>query len=186
MIGSTGLGGLLALAVAVTAAAAPAAPSGRPDLDKLAGVYRRSFENVDSDGNRYDSEDILEVVKLSPETAYFRTHMEFPNYHECNLSGVADLETDALVYRDRAPVVESIGPCMLKIRANARGVFFDDVGGGCRLYYCGARGGFEPRDDGVSFRFSRRRAIGYLSLIRKSEEYIEAIKAHEQPGPPSP
>ncbi len=39
------------------------------DIDKTAGVYKKTFQNANIDGDKYKSEDILEIVKLTPMLA---------------------------------------------------------------------------------------------------------------------
>jgi hypothetical protein len=90
----------MSLAVACVVAAAPAVAADI-DIDKIAGVYKKQFRNGNISGDKYDSEDILEIVKTSPSTAYVKTHLEFFNGHVCNIYGVADVKGSALVYSDR-------------------------------------------------------------------------------------
>ena len=85
--------------------ACPALAADGP-IDTLAGVYKTQFKNGNIDGGKYDSEDILEIVKVSPTAAYVRTHLEFFNGHVCNIQGVADVEDGALVYRAREKNVQ--------------------------------------------------------------------------------
>jgi hypothetical protein len=68
-----------------------------PDLDALAGVHKNSFENGTAYGDQYRSEDILELVRITPTSAYVRLHLEFFNGHMCDIWGVAEVEGDALV-----------------------------------------------------------------------------------------
>src|ERR1700719_1057848 len=73
--------------------AALAAPGDARQAARLAaelqGVYKRRFANALVDGTAIDSEDILELVPVSPGALYFRVHLEVYNAHECNLWGVA-------------------------------------------------------------------------------------------------
>ena len=111
----------------------------RPDIDRMAGVYKHRFANGTVDGDHYRSEDIFEVVRLSPTAAYFRIHTEFYNGHTCGLWGVADLTDDALTYTPREPAGP---PCVMKFTTNKDGVIFNDVDGVCRNWTCGMRGGY--------------------------------------------
>ena len=54
-----GIGSVLAIASSLAFAAAI-------NIDALAGVYKRTFENGNIDGGKYQSENILEIVKVSP------------------------------------------------------------------------------------------------------------------------
>ncbi len=168
------MGGLLADSDRPLAQPAPI-HSWAPDLDKVAGVYKHRFVNGDVSGNRFTSEDVFELVKLSPRTAYFRIHAEFYNGHMCALWGVADLEPDALTYHGQ-PNFEG-HPCVLKFSVNKDGVITNDVGGFCRLESCGARGGY-GYGNAVSSSFKARRSIRYLPRILQSWQYAAAVKAH--------
>src|SRR5882672_9909580 len=84
---------ILGLAVAAALTAAPIA------IDGVTGVYKYRFDNGLADGTAYKSENVLEIVKVSPSQAYVRAHLEFFNGHICDISGVAQLENGALVYR---------------------------------------------------------------------------------------
>ena len=60
-------------------------PSRGPVIEAIEGVYRHRFTNGDIAGDKYTSEDVLELVKLTPETGYFRIHGEFFNGHICDI-----------------------------------------------------------------------------------------------------
>ena len=88
----------LFIAATLLAAVSTLALAADVSIDALAGDYKKTFPNGTIDGNKYQSEDILEIVKVSPTAAYVRTHLEFFNGHVCNIWGVAKVEGDALVY----------------------------------------------------------------------------------------
>jgi hypothetical protein len=174
------------LVAALPAAGQPAPlPSRAPDLDQVAGVYKHRFANSDVSGDKYTSEDIFELVKITPKTAYFRIHGEFYNGHTCDLWGVADLEADALTYH--GPANYHGDPCILKFSVNKDGIIVNDVGGACRDESCGARGGYGMGAQ-VDYPFTARRTIRYMPLILKSSEYADAVKEHDSHpvGTPSP
>jgi len=174
------------LAAAHPAASQPAPlPSRAPDLDQVAGVYKHRFANGDVSGDKYTSEDIFELVKITPRTAYFRIHGEFYNGHTCDLWGVADLEVDALTYH--GPANFQGDPCVLKFSVNAEGIIVNDVGGACRDESCGERGGYGMGAE-VDYPFTARRTIRYMPLILKSSEYAAAVKEHDSHpvGTPAP
>jgi hypothetical protein len=156
-----------------------------PDLDAAAGVYKHRFANADVQGDKYTSEDVFELVRLSPKTAYFRIHGEFYNGHECNISGIADLMPDALTYF--GPLDYDKTPCVLKFTAVAKGLRLEDVGGACRTMDCGERGGFDSGAD-VSYPFAARRPIRYMPRLLASREYKQAVAEHEAHavGTPAP
>lgn len=175
------LGGFLAFAGPLLAASsvtvAQPAPlvSAAPDLDQVVGVYKNRFANGDVSGDKFTSENIFELVKLSAKTAYFRIHSEFYNGHTCDLWGVADLEADALTYHG-PPDFES-HPCILKFTVNKDGIITNDVGGFCRVESCGERGGYGYGTQ-VDYPFTRRRTIRYTALILNSSQYASAVKEH--------
>src|SRR5436190_18737451 len=91
----------VALGIALVAAAGSptAAADGNPRPDQLAGVYKRSFANGTVDGDKYTSEDVLEIVPVGPRTAYVRARLQFYNGHSCSMYGIARAEGPRLVYR---------------------------------------------------------------------------------------
>jgi hypothetical protein len=163
----------LAALVAATSAFVVPALAAEINIDAIAGIYKRSFINGDTSGAKFRSEDTLEIVKASPNTVFLRTHLEFFNGHQCELSGIAKLERDALIYRGDTNAEGK--RCMFTLRADRRAVRFEDPEGACRATSCGARGGY----DGRTFSLSRRRPIRDLGAIRKSEEYKAAIEEFE-------
>lgn len=167
---------LFGLALALAAGTASAAPiGGRPDLDRLAGVYKhRAAPGFDQKAGSA-GEDILEIVKLSDQRAYIRIHTE-DGEHICGFHGVADLASDALVYTS---VRDEGSPCTLKLRSSRDGIVLDDVGGGCSRWNCGA-GADLGTGDRVNFKVGEKREIRYLQRILQSREYAEAVKEHDQ------
>ena len=161
---------LLAVAGAVVGVPAMAADI---DIDKIAGVYKKQFKNGNISGDKYDSEDILEIVKVSPKTAYIRTHLEFFNGHVCNIQGVADVEDGALVYHGPDNIQGK--PCQLSVRLVRGRVTLDDKEGHCAIGTCGNRGMY----NGTTFDLKRKRPIRYMKILLKSEEYKAAVKEHD-------
>jgi hypothetical protein len=157
------------LAVAVSTLALAA----NVNIDTLAGVYKKTFPNGTIDGNKYQSEDILEIVKVSPTTAYVRTHLEFFNGHVCNIWGVAKLEGDALVYHGETN--QQGKPCLLSVRVQAGKVTLDDKDGACAIGTCGNRGMY----NGTAFELKKRRAIRYMDVLVNSDQYKDAIDEHD-------
>lgn len=127
-------------------------------------------------GRTYTSEDVLEIVPLSPTTAYFKSHTEFYNGHSCSISGVADADSDALVYTDRSGDRTASGdPCRLVLRVSATRITFEDDIGACKDH-CGARGSL----DRAEFERSRRRTIRYMKLLQGSDDFHRAVAEHER------
>jgi hypothetical protein len=166
---------VLALILAGVSAAAPAADTAL-SIDGLAGVYKDRFQNGLVDGTNYTSEDVLEIVKVSPNEAYIRAELAFFNGHSCSISGIARRDGEKLVYRPRES--HSDGPCALTLRRQGDKLVFGDTNGQCKAGYCGARGGF----DDVGFKLSARRPIRYMRRLLASHEYAQAIA--ERDGKP--
>ena len=153
-----------AFVIAATAALA----GGSMSLDQLSGVYKDSFANGNVDGQKYQSEDVVEIVKVSDTDAYVRVHLEFYNGHTCSIHGIARREGDSLVYRPHQDYGEQ---CALTLRAVNGKLVFSDPDGNCRVQYCGARGSFE----GTAFPLTSRRTIRYMKVLLNSREYHEAL-----------
>ena len=163
----------LVAATTLSAAVSSVALAADINIDALAGVYKKTFPNGNIDGGKYQSEDILEIVKVSPTTAYVRTHLEFFNGHVCNIWGVAKVEGDALVYRGET---NSQGkPCLLSVKVQGGKVTLDDKDGACAIGTCGNRGMY----NGTAFELKKRRAIRYMDVLVKSDQYKDAIDEHD-------
>ena len=160
---------LLAVAVAVPAVAAAVLGL---DLKTLAGVYSKRFQNGDVQGDRYMSENVLEIVPTGPTTAFVRADLQFFNGHMCYVAGVAHVEGGALVYRE---ALEDIEPCVLRISPSKREVRLSDDNS-CS-YLCGARGGF----DGVTFKAASRRQIPGLAGLKATDEFRAALAKDRPP-----
>ena len=164
------LASLLLAALAPALALAGEAPV---DIGKLEGVYRRSFRNGDISGAKFTSTDVLEILGLEKGRAYFRTELNFFNGHLCSLSGIAEVEKAALVYRD-----DSGGPdhaCVLRLVPGGGRIRFEVVGGLCAKESCGARGWYNQS----SFKTAARRKIADPARLKASAEYKEAVEADE-------
>src|SRR4029079_3267401 len=128
----------LAAVAALSVVVSTLALAANVNIDALAGGYKKTFPHADIDGDRYHSENILEIVKVSPTAAYVRTHLEFFNGHICNIWGVAKVEGDGLVYHRET---NSQGtPWLLSMKVQAGKVTLDDKDGACAIGTCGNRG----------------------------------------------
>ena len=163
---------IAALAAAAALTAAPIA------IDDVTGVYKSRFNNGLVDGTTYKSEDVLEIVKVSPRQAYVRAHLEFYNGHVCDISGVAQLENGALVYRPH----ENLGKdkCELALQRKGDKIVFGDKNFACKDMYCGARGSFNDE----SFPMSSRRSIRYMPRLLASRQYADAMREQGLAAPP--
>ena len=143
------------------------------DIDKIAGVYKKTFKNGNIDGGKYQSEDILEIVKVTPAAAYVRTHLEFFNGHVCDIWGVANVERTALVYRGGTNVQGK--KCVLSVKTAGGKVALDDLEGACAIGTCGNRGMY----NGTAFDLKARRPIRYMDVLMKSDQYKDSIDEHD-------
>jgi hypothetical protein len=163
------------IAIACLAAMTLCAPANGAafDLDKITGLYVQGFMNGNVEGGKYWSDDALEIVKLSPNTAYFHTHLEFYNGHLCSIWGVAAVEGQSLVYRN--PDTQ----CVLRLDVAGGKITFADEEGRCRVGTCGNRGMY----DRESFRLASRRPIRYMRQLLASTQYTDALKEYHAHRP---
>jgi hypothetical protein len=146
----------------------------RSSIDELEGLYRYTFKNGLMNGQKYESENRLALLKLTATSAYFNTHLEWANGHTCDLSGVADLDPNGnLIFRQ--PSIEG-RICVFSIKPTRDGLVLGDEGGACRLISCGARG----RISGVEFKFQGRGKL-HADEIRKSRDFERAVEEHQHP-----
>lgn len=133
-------------------------------IAEIEGVYKEKFSNGLVDGTTYKSENILEIVRVSKSSIYFKVHTEFFNGHECNLNGLAKFSSqNSFVYR--------MEDCVYLISANEKEILLSDHHGTCKEA-CGARGSLQED----KFPRSKKKAIGYLNRLKNSSEYKEAVK----------
>ena len=164
---------IAAMSVGFAAFAPSAAFAASVKVDAVAGVYKKSFKNGNIDGGKYQSEDILEIVRIAPTKAYIRTHLEFFNGHVCDIWGVARAEGNALVYRGET---NSQGnKCVLSVMSAGGKVTLNDKDGACAIGTCGNRGMY----NGTAFELKKRRAIRYMDMLMKSDQYKDALDEHE-------
>jgi hypothetical protein len=148
---------------------APVLAADSLNLDQVAGVYKDRFKSGLIDGSTYDTENVLEVVKVSSTEAYVRFRLQFYNGHLCAHYGISKVEGADLVYRKRMDDNET---CVLKIRFGKDKVVISEEDGVCRSYMCGVRGGLA----GIDFDTKSRRPIRYMSRILASRQYQEAMQ----------
>jgi hypothetical protein len=141
------------------------------DIGKIEGVYRRSFQNGDSSGEKYISTDVLEIVRVEKGVAYFSVELHFFNGHMCELSGIAVREKGALVHRDNERPDE---PCEFHLVPKRGRITFEDIHGHCRRN-CGARGSFFD----ATFRIARRNTTN-LKRLRASPGYRAAVDEYRK------
>lgn len=162
------------------------------DINQVAGVYKRPHQiyiHLSDDFSRV--EDVLEIVKHSKSAAYFKTRLYFENGHSCGIFGVAEVEGNALVYREPIdipsengsllfrPKVTAKNQCVLEMKFSGDAVSFKDKAGNCRQKTCGVRGGYEWRRE-PAFKASQRRKIRYMSRILDSRDYRYSVEDFEE------
>jgi hypothetical protein len=153
--------------------ATPATTEGAatPFLEQAAGVYKRRFQDALVSGQKYDAEDILEIVPVSDHTAYVRMHLDFYNGHTGDIWGVATYAGDDTLIYDNGESGEL--RCVLTLAWTQEVVMIRaDYGRtpGCRSYH-GVRGDF----NGVEFARSQRRTIRYLKRLKESTQFKSAL-----------
>src|SRR5215813_3454451 len=168
----------LALAFAHLAAAAQA-PEAKSEsvvfLGRVAGVYRHQFENAFVSGEKYRSEDILEVVPVDDHAAYVRMDLEFFNGHSGSIYGVATYGKSSLIYDNGE---KGDDRCVLEYVWSSEKVMTRadyDKTPGCRAYH-GARGSL----DGVEFPVKKKQTIRYMQRLKASPQFIEAMEKYQK------
>ncbi|MQR99427.1 hypothetical protein [Gluconobacter aidae] len=148
------------------------------DISVIGGRYNVHFKNSDIYRNQNYSDDVAEIVPLSPHDAYIRISLWFFNGHKCDISGIAQWDGASLVYKPalQLPLSKS---CVLAIRKLGDRLRLDDDET-CKPYYCSMRGSF----NGMTFPMSSRRPITYLPRLRESREYQAAITQWHHESPP--
>ena len=144
-------------------------------LTQVAGVYKMKFQNGNIDGDKYRSEDILEVVPVDDHAAYVRMDLEFFNGHSGKIYGIATYGTKSLIYDnnekgdDRCVVeyVWSFDKVMTRVDYEKTP--------GCRAYH-GARGSL----DRVEFLVNKKQTIRYMQTLKDSSQFKEAMEKYRR------
>lgn len=139
------------------------------DLGAIEGVYKNRIKLAFASGETYETEDILEIVKIAENKAYVRLVLRFDNGHRCSLWGVGRVEDARLIYRPRE---DYRAGCELAIVPDGSALVLSDKDGVCKDSSCGARGAYE----GISFELGKRRAIRYMERLKASWQFEEALE----------
>jgi len=142
-------------------------------LGRIAGVYKEQFQNALVNGEKYQSEDILEVVPVDSNAAYVRMDLEFSNGHSSRIYGIATYGRNSLVYENGKTGDEH---CVVEyVWSNDSVVTRADYEKtpGCSFYH-GARGTLE----GAKFSVTKRSDIGYMQRLKNSREFKEAMEEY--------
>jgi hypothetical protein len=144
-------------------------------LARAAGVYKSQFQNGDINGDRYQSEDILEVVPVDDHAAYVRMELEFYNGHSGSIYGVATYGKNSLVYdngkqgEDRCVVEYVWAADMVITKADY------EKTPGCTTYH-GARGSL----DGAMFQVKKKQTIRYMDRLKGSAQFKAAMEEYRK------
>lgn len=142
-------------------------------VNRFAGRYSDHFQNGDVQGEKFWSDNVVEIVPVSPDATYFRILLVFYNGHTCDIDGVAQTNGQNLIFHDPA-----VAKCTLQISKQRDQLLLNELDPDldCKLNYCGMRGGF----DGITLPWRSRRPITYMRLLKGSREYRDAIKLWKQ------
>ncbi|GGC63934.1 hypothetical protein [Undibacterium terreum] len=178
---------ILACAFFALPAFAADTPAGKL-IDDMQGVYKHRFTSgIISPGKapgeadeKYEAEDIIEIVPYDASHIYLRAELQFYNGHSCSISGIAGYENGALVYHDPQKPLEGEPHCTLKVELTDKNLRLSDranpqAPASCRMY-CGARGSLSD----YSIAKSAKRKIRYLDRLKASSEYAQAVEAFKK------
>ena len=140
------------------------------------GVYKQTHHLGNVDGDRYDAEDVVEIVQDAPDRIYFRAELNFYNGHTCSINGIAALKDDAFIYHAPKDTDASDAPCTLAIRLTDKDLVLYDRAGAdssstCRDH-CGMRGTLS----GYTIPRNKKRVIKYMKKLLASDQYKQAVE----------
>lgn len=161
---------LLALCLGLGAGVSHADPAADTLIGAIEGVYKHRFQNGLVTGDRYESEDVVEIVRYDDARIYVRAELQFFNGHECSISGIARYDNGKFVY-DEPPSDAGAQLCHFEVGADGKVIRFGDDNGACRSSHCGARGGL----DGYTIARDSKRRIRYMDRLKASSEYKQAV-----------
>ena len=181
--GLTAAGLLFAAVCSLPCAAQENALTSSKAIDEIEGVYKHSFSNGLVSGERYRSEDVIEIMKYSPDAIYFRIALQFFNGHSCGIYGIAKFNKGAFVYQNSEDT-STDQACTLRIRRDNKWLKITDADDAesfstCR-FYCGMRGSLKDYE----ISMAKKRQIKYRPLILKSRQYLEAVGEHKMLNDP--
>ncbi len=118
----------------------------------------------------YISEDILEIVRIAEDTVYFRASLVFFNGHSCGEHGIARFSQASVSVFNDPQKFTGDAVCRLQFDISDKAITIKDPDGSCRNY-CGARDSCNDE----TFLRSARRTIRYMTILKNSEQYKEAL-----------
>lgn len=161
---------LLATCLGLGLSAAHAQPPADQLIGEIEGVYKHRFQNGLVTGEKYQSEDVVEIVRYDATRIYVRAELQFFNGHQCSISGIATYDGGKFVYDAPSPDPDTPA-CHFQVGADSKAITFRDPDGACRFSRCGARGGL----DGYTIARDSKRRIRYMDRLRNSAEYKQAV-----------
>jgi len=152
-------------------------------IEELQGVYKFRFMNSLVTGERYQSEDVVEIVPFGDSHIYIRAHLDFANGHQCSIWGIAGYDNGAFVYHEPEEASSGRPSCTLKISTTGKHLVLTDIDNTAQLstcrWHCGARGSFSN----YSIARSSKRRIRYIERLKASSQYLEAVEAFKNQSP---
>jgi hypothetical protein len=142
-------------------------------LARVAGVYKAQFQNGNIDGDKYQSEDILEVVPVDDQAAYVRMDLEFFNGHSGRIYGIAIYGKNSVIYD---PGEAGDERCIVEYIWSAEKVVTKadyEKTPGCIKYH-GARGSL----DSAEFLVKKKQRIRYMQRLKDSREFKDAMERY--------
>lgn len=153
------------------------APSSSP-VRTLAGRYSHHFLTGQVNGPDYWTDDVAEIVPIDAHDAYVRLELKFYNGHLCSIAGVAQAQSEALIYQGSpGDTFAGSSPCRLVVRRKGDALTWND-NNTCKAH-CGERGSFM---DG-SLPWLSKRPITYLARLKSSREYNAALTEWRNANP---
>ena len=144
-------------------------------LAQVAGVYKSQFQNAVVNGEKYQSEDILEVVPIDDHAAYVRMDLQFANGHSGTVHGIATYGKNSLIYDNGKAGDEH---CVVEYAWSSDKVVTKadyEKTPGC-TYYHGARGSL----DQATFLVKKKQTIRYMQRLKNSREFNEAMDEYRR------
>lgn len=146
-------------------------------INEIQGVYKTRFMNrIISTDERFESENVIEIVPFENSSVYIRAHLEFSNAHLCSIWGIAKYANGTFVYRESENSSYGAPSCVLRISATKLKLVLSDIDTATGLstchMHCGARGSFSN----YSISKTSKRKIRYLERLKKSTQYLQAVE----------
>jgi hypothetical protein len=141
-------------------------------ISKLEGVYKDQVRNAMANGEKYRSENILELVRLPENGLYVKTKLSFGNGHSCSYFGAFRMNKAgkfvSIFNTNETP--DNLG-CQISLETDQKTVSLHSET--CDYSnWCGARGMIS-----ADFPASARKTIKYMGILTKSDDFKNAQKA---------